>query len=280
MEKLLTLSLAGIAISIVGIATIVFLYNDFQSALKDSDDQLESISSRLDELESTVANTGLVAHWRLDEAGGAATNDNSENGNTASLENDPSWQDKYQCAVGDSCLGFDGIDDYVRGPEESMRIAYQWTTSGWIQLDSHGSFNIVLTKMGSSNGHVNYEMKIDNQGHLVCRSHNEAGDNFQSTSVQSLSLDTWYNIACDFDGTRLRGWINGSFDGATSVIGNLCTQCVIGTPGPFVVGHAGANSGCPNCVSEYFNGIIDDVRVYSRALNGSEIQKLFQERLV
>lgn len=279
MEKSVIFAIASLAISIAGIGAVLFLSLDIQSALKDTNDQLGVMTSRLDKLESAVENMGLVAHWKLEEAGDEAANDSSENGNAGSL-NGPSWFGGHRCAVGKGCLRFDGIDDYVRGPEESMRIAYQWTTFGWIRLESHESFNIVVTKMGSSNGHVNYEMKIDDEGRLVCRNHNALGDNIQSISVQSLSNDKWYSIACVFDGTRLRGWIDGNYDGAISMTGNLCTHCVIGTPGPFTVAHAGMNSGCPDCVSEYFHGVIDDIRVYSRALTDSEMDKLYSQKQI
>lgn len=280
MERSLYLSVASIVISAIGIGILLFLYYDFQNDLKAYQEQSRAINSRLGELESQVVNIGILAYWNLDENAEATAEDNSGNGNTGFLENNPSWLDENQCAIGQSCLSFDGIDDYIRGPEESMRVRDQWTATSWIRLASHNSFNIVVTKMSSSNGHVNYEMKVDEQGHLVCRSHNATGDNFQTISTQSLSLGTWNSIACEYDGTRLKGWINGTQDGAIRVSGELCMQCVIGAPGPVSIGHAGPNSGCPNCDSEYFRGAIDDMRIYSRALSGSEILQLYQQKQV
>lgn len=272
MGKLLILTAVALAVSIVGMGILAIIYFDSQA-------RLMSISKQLNDLELYVTNIGLLAYWKLDKNTGSSVNDDSSNGNMMSVENNPIWGSANQCAVGASCLQFDGIDDYLRGPEESMRIRGHWTVMAWMKLASYDSFNIVITKMGSSNGHVNYEMKIDEQGHLVCRSHNEDGENFQSASSESLSLETWYNIACEYDGNMLKGWINGTADGAVSITGQLCADCVIGTPGPVTIGHAGTESGCPNCESEYFKGTIDDVSVYSRALSGSEIRWLYERAL-
>jgi hypothetical protein len=77
----------------------------------------------------------------------------------------------------------------------------------------------------------------------------------------SLRVNEWIELAETFDGTRLRLYENGRQVASRSVPGPLDT-----TPLPLWIG---GNSP----YGEYFNGVIDDVRIYARALTPAEIDR-------
>jgi hypothetical protein len=75
----------------------------------------------------------------------------------------------------------------------------------------------------------------------------------------ALAANTWTHVAATYDGTTLRLYINGVQVSTTTVTG-----AVVATTG---VLRLGGNSAW----GEYFAGLIDEVRVYSRVLTAAEI---------
>ena len=76
----------------------------------------------------------------------------------------------------------------------------------------------------------------------------------------SLPLDTWTHLAATYDGATLRLYVDGSLAGSVAATGAIATS-------------AGAlRIGGNTLWGEYFQGLIDEVRVYNRALSQAELQ--------
>jgi hydrogenase maturation factor HypE len=78
--------------------------------------------------------------------------------------------------------------------------------------------------------------------------------------TSSLPLNAWSHLAVTFDNATLRIFVNGVQVGTRAVAGPLLTST--GTL------RIGGNS----IWGEYFAGVIDEVRIYNRALTTTEIQ--------
>jgi hypothetical protein len=85
------------------------------------------------------------------------------------------------------------------------------------------------------------------------------------TSTKTLDAGNWPHIAGTYDGSTLKIYFNGTLYNAKSAVGkkNLCNTLNIG--------RKPANYWTP---TEYFNGVIDEIRIYNRALSADEIQSL------
>jgi hypothetical protein len=79
-------------------------------------------------------------------------------------------------------------------------------------------------------------------------------------SAISLTANTWVHLAGTYDGSTLRIYVNGTLAGSAAASGTLTSYA-----GPLRLAANGAGS-------EGWNGTIDEVRLYSRALSASEIQ--------
>jgi hypothetical protein len=80
-----------------------------------------------------------------------------------------------------------------------------------------------------------------------------------ATGPSEVPLNVWTHLAATYDGTTLRLFVNGTLVGSRAVTGSL-----VASDGPLRIGG--------NAVwGEYFEGLIDDVRVYNRALTADEI---------
>jgi hypothetical protein len=88
---------------------------------------------------------------------------------------------------------------------------------------------------------------------------------FYLDSAKALPAYTWVHIAGTYDGSALRIYVNGVLDATRAVTGTTCANTE-----PLAVG--AKNRTVTGVVEAYFDGRIDDVRVYNRALSAAEIR--------
>jgi choice-of-anchor C domain-containing protein len=81
-----------------------------------------------------------------------------------------------------------------------------------------------------------------------------------------VQTNTWYHVAMIYDGTALKLYVNGNLDAHKAVTGPIVV-----TPQPVRIG-GGAPAGSP---PYFFNGLMDEVSLYSRALSQSEIRAIY-----
>ena len=81
-------------------------------------------------------------------------------------------------------------------------------------------------------------------------------------SNTSLSLNTWYHIACTYNGTKLRIYVNGVEDNSldTSLIPNYDSA-------KLYIGSSNGNI-------HYLNGFLNDVRIYNHCLSAKEVKEI------
>ena len=205
--------------------------------------------------------TGLVGRWKFDEGLGQIAYDASGHGHDATLgndtvarENDPSWTDGK---FGDA-LSFDGVDDYVvRDEGINLDGSNEATLEVWWKAESFpGGYKWIVGRQFSYGllvcaGSVDFPIATENNAYAD-----------HSFSV-NLETGNWYHIAGVY-GSKLEVYINGDSIGTVAGIsGNIISNS--SRPETFVSGNPvdGEANG--------LNGIIDEVRIYNRALSGEEI---------
>jgi hydrogenase maturation factor HypE len=87
-----------------------------------------------------------------------------------------------------------------------------------------------------------------------------SGSDREATGTSPLALNTWTHLAATYDGANMRIYVNGVQVGSRAQTGNMLTS------------NRTLRIGGNSIWGEYFNGLIDDVRVYNRALSATEIQ--------
>jgi hypothetical protein len=93
------------------------------------------------------------------------------------------------------------------------------------------------------------------------------GGNYIDADVGGIIVGNWYHILCKYDGSIASIYVDGELQNSVSLSGLLrvSSQHIL----------AGANPTSPP--SGFFNGAIDDIRIWNRALSASEIQDLQYE---
>lgn len=163
---------------------------------------------------------------------------------------------------------FDGSNDYIDlNFLDSIPTGTDYTYAAWIKInelvDNHF---IINTKLG----HIRYLNVLGGINCLHSQSENGASTWDKIGPVtDDLSIDTWYHIACVFNTTtnRLTLYING-----TNVTNSQTTE---GGSAIFLNAEIGANGRSNGVRSSFFNGSIDEVGVWSIALNSTDIEYLY-----
>ncbi len=89
----------------------------------------------------------------------------------------------------------------------------------------------------------------------------DIGGERNAVGSASLPLNVWSHLATTYDGATVRLYVNGALVGSLPFAG-----AIPASTGPL---RLGGNS----VWGEWFAGLIDEVRVYNRALSASEIQQ-------
>jgi len=144
----------------------------------------------------------------------------------------------------------------------------QVTLSSWIRIDGAGTDNPRIVAVGPPSGPDHYYSLILKQGSMrlwfFTALNYGVADAYSNTA---LSPDgRWHHVAATCDGTTIRFYIDGALDNATTA-GEPLEQF---SSAVLDIGY----SGYPH---DYFDGAIDQVRIYNRALSDAEIQALYHE---
>lgn len=85
----------------------------------------------------------------------------------------------------------------------------------------------------------------------------------KTTAPDFVSTDIWYHLAGVFDGSTWKIYLDGDLESSGNLSGSITTQA-----GPLYIGHEDA------WTNENFYGIVDDLRIFHRALTESEIEDI------
>jgi len=190
----------------------------------------------------------LVGHWRLDDGSGTIAADSSGYGNDGTLQGDPQW------VTGkiNGALEFDGTGDYVEVPDnESLHLWERFTLAAWIyQVESRSSRIIDKIGAGTANG-----PHLDTHPGTKLRS---CSGTCISTAADH-TLEEWHHVAVTFDEGDVKLYVDGSIEGEGSA------------PSPLAGNSLPLRIGADSEGQSLFHGLIDDARVYNRALTEAEI---------
>ncbi|HVR37038.1 MAG TPA: LamG-like jellyroll fold domain-containing protein, partial [Methylomirabilota bacterium] len=201
---------------------------------------------------------GMVGYWPLDEGAGTMAGDASGGNHNGTLLNGPVW---ISGNTGPGALGFDGVNDYVSVPDATaLRLGTTMTIAFWYRKDAEKSDWVRLVGKGDSY-YRNYGVweEAGSGKRILFQCYPATGASISLYSTVNLEIGLWYHVACTYDGSRARIYINGVAAGEQTV---ACTPRT--STHPLTFAYAGFHT--------YGAGALDDIRLYSRALDGGEIQ--------
>ena len=200
---------------------------------------------------------GAISHWKFDEGSGSTAYD-SAGSNDGTLVNSPVWTSGK---INDA-LSFDGVDDFVATANNiftNAQLASGATLSAWFKTDSTAYSYIAddegYLALGINHfAHPNKLLGTADGGKHIYYSSSDVNDNL------------WHHAAIAWNGTNTAILY---LDGVGVSSGASGPPTPDSKDKPFTIG-------VHSSISAYFDGTIDDVRIYNRALSAEEIQQLYQ----
>jgi hypothetical protein len=189
--------------------------------------------------------------------------DVSGNGNTGTLTNMSRDLNPVAGKVGQG-MSFDGTNDYVGIPYSSTHSfgTNNFTLSAWIKGSAFGSNNRILS---------NYRAEVDGRRGYIFSVNSGILTGYigsgtpNLTSSTTLQAGTWYHVVMVREGDVARLYINGVTDGSPAA-GMAAKNAT--SDGTLDISADTENSW-------FFNGSLDDVRIYNRALSATEVKQLY-----
>ena len=199
-------------------------------------------------------NNGLVAYFPLD--GNAS---DLVSGATGTIHGASSVPNRWGMA--NSAFSFDGTDDYIEVPCQSPYSSNQFSFSLWVNPSANSSsYQSPFTFRGLQTGFMLYKDPSNTWSPWV-----GTGSAWGSTNLGAITLNEWVFIVCTYNGTAFAGYKNGSFVSTSS------PSFAPNTSSPLRIGAGVTESTTP---SYFFNGQVDELRFYNRALSNTEIKQL------
>lgn len=204
----------------------------------------------VNELDDPRLERGMVAWWKFDETNGTIAKDSTGNGHDGVLHN-LSFEKAGCAGKFGHALNFSGEDTFVAVPFHDFNLN-EMTLQAWIKPGDHQNGDAQIISQGGGFGLAvpsNTFMKYyfwDRDAVMAYR----------------FEPDHWYHLVATYDGRERVFYVNGVRIG-TFASGPLraCREEL----------HIGALF---NHRVAFFHGVIDDLRVYDRALSGDEVRRL------
>lgn len=204
-------------------------------------------------------NNGLVGFWVFNEGMGDKVNDLSGNANTGTLTNmafPSTTTSGWNPGRLGPAIAFDGVNDYIdAGSRNSLNLISEFTLEAWVKKQSQLGYRILVAK-----GYWVYMLGYYVNDNFIVYVNN--ADSL-SSAVGSAKNNEWQHIVWTHSAASDKVYINSILN----VTGDL--------PDPASDPSSALTIGGDPASLYSFDGSIDEVRIWNRALSASEIMELY-----
>jgi hypothetical protein len=220
-------------------------------------------------MNAQIPTNGLIGSWPFN----GNANDESGNGNNGAINGPSLTIDRF--GNPNSAYFFDGINDYIEIPLNTLFNTDKFSISVWVKLNNTIGPTPDLYIINKGNDASQLQWRIYHQGVAPSADSSSLVNDVFTTSGRYIARDyipvnQWINICMVNDSSHLKMYLNDSLVKSTSLSGVINKTSNNFTIGARIVG---SNPG------SFFIGEIDDIRIYDRALDSIEIASLYYENI-
>ena len=197
---------------------------------------------------------GLVGYWNLDQSSGTTAYDSSGYHNNGTV-----YGASWTSGKVDGALSFNGLNNYVDcGNNETLDPTQGATIEAWVRLSQLPSTaGHIMSIAGRSGVATDLDMQTETDNRFKFF----IGPGVVVVSNTIAETNKWYHIAGTYQANNnTKIYVNGVLEKTTPIGVTRGTN-----PNKFWIGESGYWSG------RFFNGTIDEVKIYNRALSAEEI---------
>ena len=169
---------------------------------------------------------------------------------------------------------FDGVNDMIVISDGGSISLPEFTLSVWIKPKFNGTDDKKIFSKGNIGDpeNSNFDLDLNPDSSIEGFFENNNGFNMQVNSNAKVALNQWSHIALRYDSStnNFSIYINGSYDTSTTT-----TYDPGSTTNPLHIGGC-VGTGCSS--ANFFNGTIDDIRIYDYSLSAEQISALYNSR--
>lgn len=205
---------------------------------------------------------GLVGYWKFEEPSGTIAIDQKEYNDLTTNAT------VNQTGKLGKAYDYNGTNDYTYLPSAATLFADEdlWSVSMWFNAGTISSSSIANRMFGIAEvasvslSAIIFAVGLTNKVQFYYK---DSGGSGHTTDLATISASTWYHYVVTYDGTTYKAYINNSVTNITDdiVAFNSAQNVKIGTS-------VGAGT-------SWYDGLIDDVMIYDRALSALEVKQLY-----
>jgi PKD repeat protein len=201
----------------------------------------------------SVNNNSLIAFYNFEGTSTTTVTDLSGYGNHGAIKEATTVTGgRYGKA-----LSFDGVNDLVTiNDSASLDLSTGFTLEAWVKPVAIKRSSVIFKEQpgGSTFNVYAYE-----DADLWSSSFNDGLNEHTASSINALPINQWTHIVSTYDGTKLQLYKNGVLESSSA------------QSGPIKISAGVLQIGGNSIWGEYFQGYIDEVKIYNRALATAEI---------
>jgi len=204
--------------------------------------------------------SGLRAWWRFNETSGTVADDTTGRNQDGTLAGGVLWAS----GITGNALSLDGADDGVFvGNTAALTGTTDFTLSAWVKINAGApAGTIIQQREPGASGYLGEYMLNVNAGGTVNFFVYNSGYQFNLNTTASVADGQWHLVSATRSGTA--GTIH--IDGVQAASGSGTVQPLVSLAVSIGYDHRDNN--------KRFTGLLDDVRVYSRALSAAELDSI------
>lgn len=206
--------------------------------------------------------SSLRAWWKLNEASGTTADDS-----TGRVQDGAVTGATWVSGLNGNALSFDGTDDgVVAGASAALTGAGDFTLGAWVKLNAGAGAGMIIQQRepGSAGIEGEYLVKMNASGTVNFFVYN-GGYQFNITSSATINDGLWHHVVATRSGADGRVYVDGALAGQGSGAVKALQPLTVALGYDYRDNNA------------RLNGLLDDARIYERALSATEITQLFTD---
>ncbi|MBP1966739.1 LamG-like jellyroll fold domain-containing protein [Paenibacillus aceris] len=215
---------------------------------------------------STVAEDSLLLHYKFDQTSGTTVEDASNKGHSGTLMGGATWNTEGKIG---GAVTLNGTNGYIKLPDGILADQNDVTIATWVKVNTIKTWGRVFD-FGSGTSNWTMLTLKNGSGFMEFSTTPEGGSKELVSGPAFPTSKIWQHVAVVKKGNKSTMYINGIEVASTTTMPTL----------PSVLGNTTQNYiGKSQYADPYFDGGIDDFRIYNRALEGNEVMGLAIESM-
>ncbi len=211
----------------------------------------------------SLLGSDLVGWWNFNDPT-SRYKDTSGYDNHGSCTSCPTVTDGVP-GTGGSAMSFNGSDNIITINNSLTNGFDNLSVSAWFYMKPSSNYRTIISKGYHTNSVFEIRSNRDSEGPNIGSRINTVNGT-ASRSKTNYTNNDWHHILFSYNGLELQVYFNGEALDSVAITGSL-----IMNNHPLNIGRNTSPQG------EFMNGLIDDVRIYSRALSAQEVQTLYAQ---